>query len=370
LPFESNTISMETFQVIVNHLLFFGGSLAFIMALVQFLQVFRDRKHLWLGIFFSCISIIGFHQYYFGVYSVPTHDLSQIRGQMVLFLLGPSLFFFYKELFYGDFKIEFKHAVHFIPPFISLCIDIFMYCSAFSENNIIMDIRGILIDYNYYYIISSGMIFIIYNVYILIKEDFISLIKRKNINKVNQIALFFVVMVLVITILLVYAVIIRNVLMGQFFMTLMIIPFMFFFFVGYLNPELIHVLVSEIRKNIYERSLIKGLDVEALKIRLDDLMNQDKVFCDEDLTLKRLADMLSISPHQLSEFLNKHLNISFNYYINRYRVDEAIDLMQAQPDRSITSICFSVGFNSKSAFYEAFAKFVGISPARYRRKKK
>jgi AraC-like DNA-binding protein len=245
-----------------------------------------------------------------------------------------------------------------------------MYYSVFSQNGIIMDIRGFLIDYNYYYIISSGLIFIIYNVYILMKEDFISLIKRKNINKVNQIALFFVVMVLVITILLVYAVIIRNVLMGQFFMTLMIIPFMFFFFVGYLNPELIHVLVSEIRKNIYERSLIKGLDVEALKIRLDDLMNQDKVFCDEDLTLKRLADMLSISPHQLSEFLNKHLNISFNYYINRYRVDEAIDLMQAQPDRSITSICFSVGFNSKSAFYEAFAKFVGISPARYRRKKK
>jgi AraC-like DNA-binding protein len=80
--------------------------------------------------------------------------------------------------------------------------------------------------------------------------------------------------------------------------------------------------------------------------------------------------MLSITTHQLSEFLNKQMHISFNYYINRYRVEEAIDLLQEQPERSITSICFSVGFNSKSAFYEAFAKFVCISPAKYRKHRK
>lgn len=355
---------------VINHLLFFGGSLAFIMAFAQFLQVFRHGRHLWLGIFFSCISFIGFHQYYFGVYDVPTHNLTQIRGQMVLFLLGPSMFFFYKSLFFRDFKITLKHMVHFIPPMIAQCIDIFMYSSITNQNGIIKGIRVFLIDYNYYYIISAGLILIGYNVYILIKEDLILLIKRQIRNKVNQVALMFVVMVLVITILLVYAVVIHNVTLGRFFMTLMIVPFAFILLVGYLNPEFIHVFISEVRKHRYESLLMKGLDTDALKMRLEDLMKQDKVFCDEDLNLKRLADMLSISPHQLSEFLNKNLHISFNYYINRYRVDEAIDLMQTQPDRSITSVCFSVGFNSKSAFYEAFAKFVGISPAKYKKHNK
>lgn len=361
---------MATFEAVINHLLFFGGSLAFTMALVQFLQIFRGSKHLWLGIFFSCISIIGFDQYYAGAYGGLTLELSLIPGQAVLFMLGPSLFFFYKKFFYSDFKIQFKHMAHFVPPLISLCIDIFMIRSALSQSDSVIEIRDVLVKYNFFYILAAGLIFSTYNVYILTKEDFISLAKRKTSNKVNQIALFFVVMVLAITILLVIAVLIWNEILARFFMTLMIIPFMFVFLVGYLKPDLMHVLDSEIRKNIYERSLIKGLDMEALKIRLEDLMKKDKVFCDEDLTLKRLADMLSISPHQLSEFLNKQMHISFNYYVNRYRVDEAIDLLQEQPERSITSICFSVGFNSKSAFYEAFAKFVGISPARYRRNKK
>ncbi|MBN1497089.1 MAG: AraC family transcriptional regulator [Spirochaetes bacterium] len=357
-------------ESILNHLLFFGGSLAFIMAFAQFLQIFRHGRHLWLGIFFSCISIIGFHQYYFGVYDVPSHNLSQFRGQMVLFMLGPSIFFFYKKLFFEDFTIQVKHIVHFIPPLISLCIDAIMFISKDASDGILKEMRTFLIDYNFYYITSAGLIFIGYNLHILTKEDFISLMKRKMKNKVNQVALTFVVMVLLITILLVYAVVTHNVTLGRFFMTLMIVPFAFILLVGYLNPEFIHVFTSEVRKNRYERSLMRGLDVDALKMRLEDLMTRDKVFCDEDLGLKRLSDMLSISPHQLSEFLNKHLNISFNDYVNKYRVAEAIDLMQAQPDRAIASICFSVGFNSKSAFYEAFAKFVGISPARYRKKHK
>jgi AraC-like DNA-binding protein len=361
---------MSTFETVINHLLFFGGSLALIMALIQFLLVLRDSKHFWLGVFFSCISFTGFQQYYFGAYSIPNIELSQWRGQVVMFMLGPSIFFFYKKLFYREFKIRFKHSVHLIPAFISIGVDIVMFYSTISQNDTLQVIREIIVRNNIYYTLSAAALFSAYDVYILFKEDFISFLKKKDNNKVNKIALFFVVMVLMIGILLFYAVATRNVILARFICTLMILPFMFIFLVGYLKPELISIFTSEVRKNLYERSLIKGLDVEVLKNRINDLMDVDKVFCDEDLTLKRLADMLSISPHQLSEFLNKHMNISFNYYINRYRIDEAIDLLQEQPERSITSICFSVGFNSKSAFYEAFAKFVGISPARYRRNKK
>ncbi len=352
---------------VLNHLLFFGGSLALTMAIVQFAQIFRDSKHLWLCVFFSCISAIGFQQYYYGVYLVPNHEISLWRGQAVAFLLGPSIFFFYKKLFYKDFVISPGHAFHFIPVCISLGIDVFMYLSASVTNGLLHEIRAVIIAGNYYYIILAAVIFIIYNVYILLKEDFISLIKKKFSVKANQITLVFIVMVLLIAILLLYAFIARNITMGRFIMTLMILPFLFIMLVGNLNPELIELITSAVRKNIYERSLIRGLDTDALKSRLDDLMIVDKVYCDEDLTLKRLADMLSISPHQLSEFLNKHLNISFNYYINRHRVDEAVNLLQTQRERSISSICYSVGFNSKSAFYEAFAKFIGMSPARYRK---
>ncbi|HPX90415.1 MAG TPA: helix-turn-helix domain-containing protein, partial [Spirochaetota bacterium] len=53
---------------------------------------------------------------------------------------------------------------------------------------------------------------------------------------------------------------------------------------------------------------------------------------------------------------------------NRYRVYEAIEMMKQDNDRSLLDIAFSAGFNSKSAFYEAFTKETGMSPAKYRRK--
>ncbi|MBP7739017.1 MAG: AraC family transcriptional regulator [Spirochaetes bacterium] len=358
-------------DTILNHLLFYGGSLALTMALMQFAQIFRDTKHLWLFIFFACISAIGFQQYYYGVYAVPDHDISLWRGQAVAFLLGPSIFFFYKKLFYNDFTFNISHAFHFVPPLISLCIDFFMVLTETIKAGPLLEVRSMLIAGNYYYLISAAVIFIIYNIYILVKEDFISLLMTKQFSvKVNQVALVYIVMVLMIAIMLLFAFIMRNITLGRIVMTLMILPFLFIYIVGNLFPELISLITSVVKKNIYERSLIKGLDVEALKSRLDDLMIIDKVYCDEDLNLKRLAQMLSISPHQLSEFLNKNLAISFNYYINRYRVDEAVNLLQTQPDRSITAICYSVGFNSKSAFYEAFTKFIGMSPARYRKYQK
>jgi type I restriction enzyme R subunit len=88
---------------------------------------------------------------------------------------------------------------------------------------------------------------------------------------------------------------------------------------------------------------------------------------DEDLSLKRLAGLLSIHPHQLSAYLNRELNMNFNGFINNYRIEEAVIMMKEEPERSLLSIAFAVGFNSKSVFYSAFTKKTGTSPAKFRK---
>jgi len=80
-----------------------------------------------------------------------------------------------------------------------------------------------------------------------------------------------------------------------------------------------------------------------------------------------VAEELSVSPHQLSEFINNRLGMNFNTYVNRYRVEEAMRVLVDDPDKPITAIAFDLGFNSISVFYNAFLKNTGLSPARYRR---
>ena len=85
-------------------------------------------------------------------------------------------------------------------------------------------------------------------------------------------------------------------------------------------------------------------------------MIEEKLYCDEDLSLKGLSDQIYITPHQLSEILNERLGINFSRYINEFRVNEAIVMMKDEPERNLLSIGFAVGFNSKSAFYNACLK--------------
>ena len=97
------------------------------------------------------------------------------------------------------------------------------------------------------------------------------------------------------------------------------------------------------------------------------MMKSEKLFLNENLTLNGLAEILSISPHQLSEYINEHLNKNFNIFLNDFRVAEAENLLKTDQARSILSIGFSSGFNSSSSFYAAFKEKNEISPAKFRK---
>ncbi len=117
----------------------------------------------------------------------------------------------------------------------------------------------------------------------------------------------------------------------------------------------------------YELTHIRGLDHVSLRTRLDELMEKEKIYCDEDLTLTRLAALLDLTPHQLSEFLNRELGESFSTYLNRHRIEEAQRLLREDPARPVLSVAFAVGFNSKSVFYRVFTRHTSMSPQQFRK---
>jgi AraC-like DNA-binding protein len=115
-----------------------------------------------------------------------------------------------------------------------------------------------------------------------------------------------------------------------------------------------------------------GLTTELSGIYIDRLisvMKDKKFFKDNDLTLKMVADKISISPNHLSQIINEHLNLSFNDFINEYRVKEAQQLILSATGSNLKllAIAYEVGFNSKSTFNAAFRKIAGMSPSEFRK---
>ncbi|MBK6609092.1 MAG: hypothetical protein IPG24_27335 [Leptospiraceae bacterium] len=52
-------------------------------------------------------------------------------------------------------------------------------------------------------------------------------------------------------------------------------------------------------------------------------METEKLFCDEDISLNRLSEILNIRADQLSEIINNKFQKNFNQYINDFRIEEA-----------------------------------------------
>jgi len=120
--------------------------------------------------------------------------------------------------------------------------------------------------------------------------------------------------------------------------------------------------------NKYAKSGLTSAQLGTYKKRLDEIMQSQNEYLRPDLTLPKLAQTIGCSVNILSQVINSGFGTSFFDYLNRYRIEHARELLARSDGQSnaILQIAFTVGFNSNSAFYSAFRKHVGMTPAQYR----
>ncbi|MDX1405605.1 MAG: helix-turn-helix domain-containing protein [Woeseiaceae bacterium] len=125
----------------------------------------------------------------------------------------------------------------------------------------------------------------------------------------------------------------------------------------------------EMQARKYAKSGLSDEQMHCYKAQLVAIMQSQKLYLNPDLTLPRLAKSVNCSVNHLSQVLNSGFGMSFFDYLNQFRIDHAKQLLARRDDRksAILNIAFAVGFNSNSAFYAAFKKRVGQTPAQYRR---
>ena len=127
--------------------------------------------------------------------------------------------------------------------------------------------------------------------------------------------------------------------------------------------------VSEAAQASYASSTLKKVDSKALALKLQQLMEVEKLFTNENLSLSNLAEQMQLSGHQLSELINTYFEKSFSQFVREYRINAAKEMLIDEPKASVLSIGLSVGFSSQSNFYTAFSDIVGMPPGSYRKSK-
>jgi len=132
------------------------------------------------------------------------------------------------------------------------------------------------------------------------------------------------------------------------------------------SPESWDKAINEILTRKYSHT--KKLPLDQIESKIEQKFKEEKVYRSSSLSLPKLARSLGISTHQLSEFINEKYQMSFNSFVNQFRIEEARRLLAEATDLNVLEISLEVGFSSRSAFNSVFKNFTGMSPKDFRQK--
>lgn len=106
----------------------------------------------------------------------------------------------------------------------------------------------------------------------------------------------------------------------------------------------------------------------AIHEQLRKHMIENEPFLEPKITLQELAQQMKMPVRRLSLIINQHSGQHFFDFINNYRIEKAIEIIEksAKNEFTIQQIYFEVGFNSKSSFNCAFKKHTGYTPTEYK----
>ena len=117
----------------------------------------------------------------------------------------------------------------------------------------------------------------------------------------------------------------------------------------------------------YRTSSLRGLNELKLYERIQRVMEQEQLYLDPDLTLRKLSIRLDTNTKYLSQVINHHGQQNFLGFINHYRIEEVKQRISDGEfyQRTFYGIAQRCGFKNKSTFYKVFRDATGVTPKLY-----
>lgn len=356
------------------------------------------KSSAWLSLFLflCCMYICPFMCGYAGWYSITSHRLVLFFVPFQqLFLLGPILYFYTRSLAQPDFSLSFRDALHFVPAILYGIYTLIVFIGdwfIFDEFYFYADERDKDLDFWYQ---MTGLISMLY--YLWLSLDGYRRYKKRALETLSYAdAVLFRWMpryLITFSIILILRVVffILNPEWGEFgrkFWYYACFSVLFFYIAIYGFAHSIRQIVSfallrpewepdefepqdlELSTSVNPSVKEQQIDLAFLsdwKHKIEESLLQDRLFRDPQLTLDKLAKQLDTNPKVISQVVNQGFEMNFNDFINQRRVEAVVQKMKAGEhiERTLLSLAYDCGFNSKSTFNRAFKKYKGSTPMQF-----
>jgi AraC-like DNA-binding protein len=138
----------------------------------------------------------------------------------------------------------------------------------------------------------------------------------------------------------------------------------------------LYFLISnfEIRSGFFFREISRPkpqpFDDPLLGEKLQGLMEEQKIYKKEGLTIRELAELMNEQEYRLRRLINGQLGFrNFNDFLNQYRINDACEILSdpAHNRKTILEIAYDSGYQSIGPFNKAFKDLKGLTPTAYRK---
>src|SRR6476660_4196704 len=99
------------------------------------------------------------------------------------------------------------------------------------------------------------------------------------------------------------------------------------------------------------------------KAAVEQVVRWMREHLDQEISMEEMAEGAGVSPFHFLRTFRRFTGVTPALFLSALRLEEAKRLLLTT-ERSVTDICFDVGYSSVGTFTTRFTQLVGLSPAR------
>lgn len=105
---------------------------------------------------------------------------------------------------------------------------------------------------------------------------------------------------------------------------------------------------------------------ERLFKQLNQLITDRQLYIKTELSRDDFAQMIHVNKTRFAEIIKENTGTNLTDYLNTFRIEHAVFLLQKYPEYTFQAIAAESGFNRMGTFYTVFQKKIGMKPSEYR----
>lgn len=346
----------------------------FIFIILNLKRTSKEPSNMLISSFVLMHSIFIFHIFLFLTNLKFRYPHTLFMSIIFSFLYGPLIYFYFKKIT-QQYKFRRVDLLHLIPTLV-IIIAVFPIYMLPAEEKLEIMLNVGSIDRTPYvvYTFTAKLLSLIIYGYLTLRIYFRTLNNKASISGVAvkwQKSLMWLGMTYILSYAVYGLIISKAIPRVEFIYHLQILAMagmvLYIGLIVYLKPKLFSSSFFEGSIYKYIKSGLTQSYSQELKEKLLFLLEEEKIYRQNDINLETLSQKLDTTRHNASQIINEHFGLNFFELINKFRIVEALEILKNDTHKNlnIIDVAYEVGFNNKVTFNKSFKKILSQTPSQY-----